>query len=277
MEIFTTLLNAFSHGDWRYLFHAFFELVTFFFIVYGAIYFFRGSRASYISLGIFSTLIVATFCAYLFDFTVITWITNQFWAMIVIAFIVIFQPELRRFFGFLGQGRFVKPTPSYELDVLKEIVVAMQNLSRSQTGALIVLERDQNIRAVCALGGTSLECRVCAPLLESIFVKNSPLHDGAVIIKNGTITAAHMVLPLSHSSKIIANSYGTRHRAALGISEETDAIALLVSEETAHIAVAHRGFIQMDVPLEHLQTLLEELLTQSEVYTVDTIVKEERI
>ena len=182
----------------------------------------------------------------------------------VIAIIVIFQPELRRGLEQLGTNKFTKffginsdlATKTKE-DIYK-VVIAATELSKTKTGALIVLERDINIQDIIATG-VPMNAEVSPQLLVNIFVPKTPLHDGAVVISNNKIAAAACVLPLADDVDI-AKELGTRHRAAIGISEETDAIAIIVSEETCRISIAVKGDLNYNLSLEEAKLLiLDEL------------------
>ncbi len=188
----------------------------------------------------------------------------------VVALIVVFQPEIRRFLQLLGKtsrqrrssllGRllyFRDDTPG-DTSYLPHIVKACSDMSATKTGALIVIQRQMDLSAIVE-SGITLDAAITAPLLKNIFFKNSPLHDGAVIINNGRIAAAKCVLPSTQSN--VPVSFGMRHRAALGTSETTDAAIVVVSEETGTISIARFGQIKMGVApaalLEQLQQTIE--------------------
>ena len=178
----------------------------------------------------------------------------------VIAIIVIFQPELRRALEQLGTNKFTKffgldsdlATKTKE-DIYK-VVIAATELSKSKTGALIVLERDINIQDIISTG-IPMDAEVSPQLLVNIFVPKTPLHDGAVVISSNKIAAAACVLPLADDADI-AKELGTRHRAAIGISKESDSIAVVVSEETGKISVAKDGTLIADVREDALKKIL---------------------
>ena len=178
----------------------------------------------------------------------------------VILIIVIFQPELRRMLEQLGTNKFTKlfgldkdiATKTKE-DIYK-VVIAATELSKIKTGALIVLERDININDI-AETGVKIDAEVSPQLLVNLFTPKTPLHDGAIIISNNKIEAAACILPLANDADI-AKELGTRHRAGLGISKETDAIAVIVSEETGKISIAKDGNLIVDVKEEALRNIL---------------------
>ena len=178
----------------------------------------------------------------------------------VFALIVIFQPELRRALEQLGTNKFTKffgidkdiATRTKE-DIYK-IIIAAQELSKTKTGGLIVIERDIQIKDIISTG-IEINAEVSPQLLVNIFVPNTPLHDGAVVISGNKIAAAACMLPLA-SDADIAKELGTRHRAAIGISKESDAIAVVVSEETGKISIAKDGTLIADVKEEALKKIL---------------------
>lgn len=169
-----------------------------------------------------------------------------------IAVLVIFQPELRSGLARLGRGRLVHEMADFEEnELVEEIVAAVERLSRASIGAIVVLERDVSLDEY-ADTGTRLEARVDADLLVSIFSPYGPLHDGAVLIGGDTIFAAGVILPLTQFP-VADRTLGTRHRAAIGISEEADALAIVVSEESAQISIALAGRIERDIDSEKLR------------------------
>lgn len=164
--------------------------------------------------------------------------------MLIVALPIVFQPELRRALEQLGQGRFFAETLMYreEVDIagmIDEVARAADRLSRSRTGALFVIERQTGLQEYVATG-TPIDAVVSAPLLENIFVPNTPLHDGACIIRGDRVIAAAAFLPLTDSAQP-GSELGSRHRAAIGISEQSDAIAVAVSEETGWVSIAAEG------------------------------------
>ncbi len=225
-------------------------------------YFFRivkESRAWQLIKGI-ALLILVTWLSALFNLKILNSILSTIMNFGVIAIIIIFQPELRRGLEQLGTNKFTKffgitkdlETKTKE-DVYK-IVIATMELASQKTGALIVIERDIKIRDIIAKG-IEIDAEVSPQLLVNIFVPNTPLHDGAVVISNNKIAAAACVLPLA-DDKNIAKELGTRHRAAVGISRESDSIVVVVSEETGKVSVAKDGTLIADVREDVLKKIL---------------------
>jgi len=175
-----------------------------------------------------------------------------------IALIVMFQAELRRALARLGRRPFLGVSQLERRELSQEVVLAVSRLSQNKVGALIVLERKIGLRTFVE-SGVNLDAAVSRDLLCSIFHPGGALHDGAVIIQGDRITAAACFLPLS-TNPLLLSELGTRHRAALGISEESDCIAVVVSEETGKVSVAAFGEIEIDVSLERVEQLLSERL-----------------
>lgn len=219
----------------------------------------KGSRAWQLIKGIV-LLIVATWVSGLFNLKILNWILTGIMNLGVIAIIVIFQPELRRALEQLGTNKLTKffgidkdlSTKTKE-DIYK-VVIAATELAKTKTGALIVIERDIKIQDIIA-GGIPMNADVSPQLLVNIFEPKTPLHDGAVVISGNKIAAAACVLPLS-DDKDIAKELGTRHRAAIGISKESDSIVVVVSEETGKISVAKDGTLIADVREDVLKKIL---------------------
>ena len=198
----------------------------------------------------------------------INWLLNQLLAIGLLAFVVLFQPELRRMLDHLGNVKISKffgmPRQVQEMDaVITQTVRACEAMSREKVGALIVFARDQRLEEYFKTG-TSIDAQVSDQLVRNIFFKNSPLHDGAMIIRDGRIAAAGCVLPLSNNENL-APELGTRHRAGVGMSEATDAVVVIVSEENGSISVAAGGMLKRFLKVETLDKLLRQ-----ELHTVDS-------
>ncbi|MSR35899.1 MAG: TIGR00159 family protein [Gemmatimonadetes bacterium] len=190
----------------------------------------------------FDLILIRTLLAFLFQYG-------------AIAALVVFQPELRSALARLGQSRMFRPFSSMgEGAVVDEIMEAVEQLTRSKIGAIIAIENDVGLDEYAATG-SRVEARISSEMLTTIFTPYSPLHDGAVILHGGQIKAAGAILPLTQYS-IADKTLGTRHRAAIGLSEETDAVVIVVSEETARVSVARRGRLERDVDLDRLREVL---------------------
>lgn len=241
------------------LFTTILDIVIVLFLLYCFVKMVKGSRAWQLIKGI-AFLIIATWLSGLLNLKILNSILTGIMNWGVIAIIVIFQPELRRGLEQLGTNKFTKffgldsdlATKTKE-DIYK-VVIAATELSKTKTGALIVLERDINIQDIIATG-VPMNSEVSPQLLVNIFVPKTPLHDGAVVISNNKIAAAACVLPLADDPDI-AKELGTRHRAAIGISKESDSIVVVVSEETGKISVAKDGTLIADVREDVLKKIL---------------------
>jgi diadenylate cyclase len=185
----------------------------------------------------------------------VNWLISSLRTAWLIAFVIIFQPELRRALSMLGQNRllsrFVTMRQSH---IIPEVVKSVQEMAEKRIGALIVLEKDMGLKNYIETG-TTVDARVSAELIESIFTPPSPLHDGAIVIQNDRVVAAGCTLPLSQDQRL-AHALGMRHRAALGLSEETDALVVVVSEETGAISYAEYGKLFRKIDLTVLKNEL---------------------
>ena len=230
------------------------------FLIYEVLYFLRGSRGVYVLTGLIVALIGMSLLAEWLNFEVISRLISESGVVLAVAIIVIFQPELRRAFAQLGSYTFLRGKRRRE--IISEVVAAAMDMSRRKCGALIVLERRIGMRAL-EEDAVRLDIKVNALVLESIFYPNSPLHDGAVIIRDNRIVAARVILPLTRNGEMLSKRLGTRHRAALGVSEETDAVVVVVSEETGIISICAGGVLRRDLPPEQLENYLSELMGQT--------------
>ncbi len=259
-----------------------FELVTLIldltiviFLIYCFFKIVKGSRAWQLIKGI-ALLIITTWVSGLLNLKILNWILTGIMNLGVIAIIVIFQPELRRALEQLGTNKLTrffgidKDLSTKTKEDIYKVVIAATELSKAKTGALIVLERDIKIQDIIATG-IPMNAEVSPQLLVNIFEPKTPLHDGAVVISGNKIAAAACVLPLS-DDKDIAKELGTRHRAAIGISKESDSIVVVVSEETGKISVAKDGTLIADVR----EDVLKKILISNVVTKRFTVEKKER-
>lgn len=231
------------------------------YVVYKLIMLLRGTRAVQLMKGIIVVL-VAWALSVAFNLNTLQWIMNQMFTVGLIAIIIIFQPELRRALEQLGRGRlFSRSSMDEDQDVnirIGEVIKAMNYLSRRKIGALIVFEKETGLTDYIE-SGISIGGRISSELLINIFIPNTPLHDGAVIIRNNQLMAAGCYLPLSENP-FISKELGTRHRAAIGMSEVSDAVCLIVSEETGQISLSLNGQVVRDIKEESLiSKLFDEL------------------
>lgn len=227
-------------------------------IFYRAYLVIQGTTASRMFLGLIFILIVSISVQAL-NMNGMIWLVDQIRTVWVIAFVIIFQPELRRMLTFFGQSGFLRNIIKLGVpDYVQEIIKACEQLSKRRSGAIIVMERSTGLRNIIETG-ISLEANISQQLLLSIFNPRSPLHDGAVIIENDQVSAAKCLLPLSQNP-YIESSLGTRHRAAVGLSEQSDAIVIVISEETGKISVAYKGTLNRNISATELRSFIEEVL-----------------
>jgi len=198
--------------------------------------------------------------AVLFRFNTLQWLLNTLAPGLFIAIAIIFQPELRKIFIRLGQGEFFRADIKTNLGQLEAVVTAAEMLSKNRRGMLVVFSRRANIRSFIETG-TWLNADISSSLIETIFEFDTPLHDGAMIIQNNRIIAAGCLLPLSEQSDI-KKSFGTRHRAALGMSEQSDAVILVVSEETGALSLAFESKMYYDLSPIEVTRKLREVMTR---------------
>lgn len=224
--------------------------------IYMLLLFFKGTRSEQLLKGLV-ILGVLFLISQQLKLEVINWVMTQLFPISIIALVIIFQPELRRGLAQLGQFGLRQAN----VEIIEEISDAVATLSARRIGALIVIEREMGLKSYIE-SGTAVDARITSYLLTSIFLTQSPLHDGAVIIQNGRIVAAGCVLPLPQEEggvSAVPRSLGMRHRAAVGISEETDAVCIAVSEETGAISVATSGRLVHGVDHDTLVRILKEI------------------
>jgi uncharacterized protein (TIGR00159 family) len=225
--------------------------------IYWLLILLRGTRAVQIMVGLF-VLIGALVASQIFELVTTGLILNALLAPGVIILVVLFQHDIRRALARMGRGFFRPIAAEQESQVVEEIVRAAQTMSKRRVGALVVLERETGLSDQLE-SGIPLDAEVSKELLVSIFVPPSPLHDGAVVVQHGRIATAGAILPLTLKENL-PDGVGTRHRAAVGITEETDAVVVVVSEETASISVVMGGEIIYGLDGPRLRKVLVEVL-----------------
>lgn len=228
-------------------------------ILYRLLLLVKGTKAAKMLIGLVMVLAASVAARYLPLYT-LDWMLQGFWAYIVIALIVIFQPEIRRALAKAGESTFFQQFASAEeLKGLEEIVRASVAMANRKIGALIAIERETDLKDFVEVG-TPLDAKVSKEVLMSIFHPTSPIHDGAVVIRGNRLVAAGCFLPIAPAPNI-SKALGTRHRAALGLTEETDAIAIIVSEETGLISMSIGGKLESPLDMGTLRDRLTELFT----------------
>lgn len=243
------------------------EILVLAFLVFRVYKYIAGTHAEQLLKGIL-IIILALLLSKMFNLQIIGTVLESVVNIVIFSLVVIFQPELRRLLGYLGQRGFINKqmiNNSGETaikEIVAQIVNAVKHLSKSHTGALIVFQNTKGIESATEVGIT-LNASISTELILTIFHPNTPLHDGAVVIKGNKILASGVLLPLTEDPKL-SWQYGTRHRAAIGMSEISDATCLVVSEETGNISIAQGGTLTTISGLEELKSELEFLYGISE-------------
>lgn len=247
----------FFHHLWSYFLLPAVDILLVAFVFYRLLLLIKGTHAVQVVTGLAVLLVATLLVRNLLHLPASTWLLENFWAGAVVILAVVFQPELRTALAQLGSrpmGRLLMPQ---QVGVVDEIVAAVREATQRQMGMLIVLEQDVGLRNY-AETGTLINGDVSQELLLSIFHYRSPLHDGAAIIQNGRLVAAGCLLPLSNDPGL-AKILGTRHRAAVGLSEFTDAWIIVVSEETGALSLARGGRLERELTMETLRSQLIDL------------------
>jgi diadenylate cyclase len=231
-------------------------------LLYYVYHLMKRSSAANIFAGIIVFVITWILVSQIFNMKLLGTIFDKLVSMGMIALVIVFQEEIRRFFSSVGTRSSVfryfykKTKQNSNHEDIMPIVMACKKMSQDKTGALIVLEQSIGLKEYIS-SGEEIDAKINNSLIQNIFFKNSPLHDGAMIIRSKRIVAAGCIMPVSHSAEI-PKSLGLRHRAALGISQKSDAIAIIVSEETGNISTAISGKFQLNLTPDELETILTE-------------------
>ena len=244
----TPVFTSWSQAAWAAL-----DILLVALLIYQVLVMIRGTRAAPMLAGL-AIVAVTFYLARMGELTTLNWVISRVLPYIVFAAIVVFQSEIRHVLADLGRRLSFLRGSSAESDSYDDIVLAANLFSQHQTGALIVIERDIGLRTHIE-SGVPLDARLSYDLLATIFRPSAPLHDGAVIVQKDRIAAAACFLPLS-MNPLLSTQLGTRHRAAIGITEETDAIAVVVSEETGAISLAIAGQIERELTVDQLRERL---------------------
>ena len=232
-------------------------------VIYWVLWVAQGTRATQLIRGIIILLALVYFLGTSLQLTTLNWLLRQAWPALIVGIPIIFQPELRRALEQLGHTgawlpHFATGEDEVQERMVDELVRAAAQLARHRYGALVVIERETGLQEY-AERGVPIDAYLTRQLLINIFYPNSPLHDAAVLIRGDRVVAASVVLPLTDNISA-TGQLGTRHRAAIGISEESDALAVVVSEETGQIAVAHNGRLIRNLDQDRLRRVLRSLL-----------------
>ena len=225
--------------------------------IYYVLKFIRGTRGAAVVTGFFTVVVVVAFLVAVFKLQVLSWIMNWFVSILALGILILFQPEIRRMLAELGTNRFTV-SAHQQRENIEMIVQCAKNLSEEKTGGLIAIEQEAKVLETCSAPGILIDCVATPEMLQTIFFKDNALHDGGVIIKGDRILRASCVFPLSQRQDL-GSSLGTRHRAGLGLSEETDAVVIIVSEEKGFISYAYKGQLVTRVSEEVLRGFLTSI------------------
>lgn len=257
MTNFTDIHEALAHYRW---FNDTLDIALVYWLFYQLLLIVKGTRAFQMLIGI-GLIVLVLIGSQLFEFYTLDWLIHSFWSQIVLAVVILFQPEIRHTLARVGRRHLFRPMSFVESSkFIEETVKAAVSMANKRIGALIVLERDTDLTTIVEMG-TELDAKVSKEILTSIFLPYSPIHDGAAIIRNNRIVAAGCFLPLTLSSNL-AKTFGTRHRAAVGLTEESDAIVVVVSEETGEISVVRNGAIESNTDAPALRKTLSDIFVK---------------
>ena len=234
------------------------EILLLAFVIYKILYYMRDTKGATVLAGLVTALLLLNWGAPRLHLDVISWLLEGFTGLLATAVIVIFQPELRRAFAQLGT--LVSWRKSRRREAIDELTAAVMELSRKKIGALIVFERKIGLQVLID-DAVKTDIKINSLVVESLFFPNSPLHDGAILIREDRIVAARVILPLSRQK--VSRTMGTRHRAALGVTEETDAVVIVVSEETGLVSLCAGGVLLRGLDGDGLQKNLRDLLVRN--------------
>jgi len=238
------------------------EIAILWFVIYRIILFFEGSRAIHVMRGIIM-LIVAFFLFQKLNLEVLSWLLTKLFGISIITILIIFHPEIRQGLARLGQRHlFTARLKEKEIDyILAQVARAAEDLCKNKIGALIAIEKNDPLTAYIE-SGVIIDAQVSPDLIETIFTPNSLLHDGGLILQHGRIMAAGCLLPLTQNPDL-SRIYGTRHRAALGLSEETDAVIVIVSEERHDMSLVYRSRLYRDLSADEIIAKAKQFLKMS--------------
>ncbi len=242
------------------------EILVIFGVYYVILLFIKGTRAEQLTWGI-AILVAAFFAARQLHFDVLAYMLSSFFQVFIIAAIIIFHPELRQVLANLGKRKFLSRGEEGSR-MVGAVARAVENMGSKRIGALIAIERDISLGELVR-SGVEIDAEATSELIVTVFTYGSPLHDGGIVISGDRLRSAACIFPLS-SRTLLDKSIGTRHRAAVGLSEETDALILVVSEETGHLSIAQNGVLKRDVSPQELVAALEEVYaTQRRAWRLD--------
>lgn len=262
-DFFTTTFNYFSTiSAWDVV-----DIVIVAYIIYEVIKVARNTSSSSLAKGVL-VLLIALWLSSVFDLTMINFLLRKAFEIGLIALVIIFQPELRKLLARFGSGSFYglfsgKGKEKSELEsAITQTVIACEQMAKTKTGALVIFERSMLLSDIMTTG-TIIDAGTTAELMKNVFYPKAPLHDGAMVLRNGRIAAAGCVLPLTNKTNL-SKDLGMRHRAGIGVSEQTDALVIIVSEETGAISIAIEGMLKRNLNHDTFEKILRSELLEEE-------------
>ena len=257
MTNFTDIREALAHYRW---FNDTLDIALVYWLFYRLLLIIKGTRAFQMLIGI-GLIVLVLIASQMLEFYTLDWLIHGFWSQIVLALVILFQPEIRNTLARVGRRHLFRSLSFVESSkFIEETIKAAVSMSNKRIGALIVLERDTDLSTIVEMG-IDLDAKVTKEILASIFLPHSPIHDGAAIIRSGRIAAAGCFLPLTLSSNL-SKTLGTRHRAAVGLTEESDALVVVISEETGEISVVTNGVIEHNADANALRKSLSDVFVK---------------
>ena len=258
-DVFVTALNSIKTMSFTDLL----DVLIVAYLIYRVIWFVRLTNSYNLAKGVV-LILIALWLSYIFQLTMINFLLRRTVELGLIALLILFQPELRRLLERMGRGFSSKRNVSAPVmeDAISQTVLACTEMSSSRTGALLIFERKEKLNSIMTTG-TVINSDVSAELIKNLFYNKAPLHDGAVVIREGRIAAAGCVLPLTQSTNL-SKELGMRHRAGIGLSEQSDAVVIIVSEETGAISVALEGMLKRHLNGSALEKILHSELIREE-------------
>ena len=249
----SVLTDSVADGTFRDVVVAFLDVTIVAYLVYRILLVLKDTRAFQVLIGLLLIALIYIFSEF-FQLYTLNWILKKFLSPLIVIIIILFQDDIRRGLARVGKNPFFRRVQ--EAEYLGELVTTATSLARKKIGALIVVEREAKLKAWLE-SGVEVDAKITKEVLTSIFLPTSPVHDGAVVIRHGRVLAAGVILPLTQDQRI-SKALGTRHRAALGISEVTDAIVIVVSEEDGSISLVTAGNLQRDLDGVDLRKAISE-------------------
>lgn len=250
-------MTLFFHRLWQSPFLHVLDVALVAFLIYRVLLLFQGTRATQVLRGLVILALGTLLTDQILHLPTLGWILRTFWSAWVVVFAVVFQPELRGLLAQLGSHRLSRLLTPHEVDFVDEIIAALREGVAGRVGMLMVLEQETGLRNFINTG-TTINGKVTSQLLSTIFFPHTPLHDGAAILREDRLVAAGCVLPLSNNPEL-SRVMGTRHRAALGLSEISDALVIVLSEETGTVSLVRHGQIERNLRLDDLHARLKAM------------------